>query len=270
MQTNKILSAPLIDLVFDGRNKEYGAYELRNSYAKRINKALFVTTAIAALAFGGATLANSLKKREAIVNISPDINLSAVPEEKIKEKLPELEKPKPQEVQTKTIQYTAPVIVNKDVIENPPPDIEDMTNAKIDLSTKEGVDYTGIAEPEAPDDNKQILDIPKNKEPEIYTSVEIDAKYTGNWRAFLEKNLNANVPVDNGAAPGTYQVVIQFVVDKEGNMSDIKALTNHGFGMEQEAMRVIKKSTKWEPAIQNGYPVKAYRRQPITFQVLED
>ncbi len=63
MNTNNILSAPLIDLIFDGRNKEYGAYELRRSYAKRINKALFITTTIAALAFGGAVLGNSLKER---------------------------------------------------------------------------------------------------------------------------------------------------------------------------------------------------------------
>jgi protein TonB len=58
------------------------------------------------------------------------------------------------------------------------------------------------------------------------------------------------------------------VVDKEGNLSDVKALTAHGYGMEQEAIRVIRKGPKWNPAIQNGVSVKAYRKQLITFQVL--
>ena len=62
-------------------------------------------------------------------------------------------------------------------------------------------------------------------------------------------------------------MVVQFVVDKEGNISDVRSLTNHGYGMEEEAMRVIKKGPKWNAAIQNGRQVKAYRKQPITFRV---
>jgi protein TonB len=56
-------------------------------------------------------------------------------------------------------------------------------------------------------------------------------------------------------------------VDKEGNISDVRPLSSHGFGMEEEAMRVIKKGPKWSPAVQNGRQVKAYRKQPITFVV---
>ena len=118
------------------------------------------------------------------------------------------------------------------------------------------------------DDGKGIIEDKANKEPEIFTTVEIDAKFAGNWKAFFEKNLNPNTPTDNNAPEGSYQVVVQFVVDIEGNVSDIKPLTNHGYGLEQEAVRVLKKAAKWEPAIQNGIKVKAYRKQVITFQVL--
>ena len=59
------------------------------------------------------------------------------------------------------------------------------------------------------------------------------------------------------------------VVDRDGKVSDIKALTNHGYEMEQEAIRVLNKSDKWIPANQNGRTVKAYRIQPITFAVTE-
>jgi protein TonB len=64
-------------------------------------------------------------------------------------------------------------------------------------------------------------------------------------------------------------VVVQFVVDKEGKISDVKAMTSHGFGMEEEAVKVIRKGPNWVPAVQNGRNVKAYRRQPITFVVSE-
>ncbi|MBC7873590.1 MAG: energy transducer TonB [Ferruginibacter sp.] len=104
----------------------------------------------------------------------------------------------------------------------------------------------------------------------IFEKVEIEASFAGGenaWRSFLERNLNAAVPVDNGAPGGTYTVVIQFVVDKEGKISDVKPLTAHGFGMETEVMRVIKRGPRWSPAVQEGRFVKAYRKQPVTFMV---
>ena len=84
------------------------------------------------------------------------------------------------------------------------------------------------------------------------------------------RNLNAQTPIDNNAPPGNYKVIMQFAVDIAGTVSEIKALSNHGYGLEQEAIRVLKKATKWEPAIQNGRKVKAYRMQSITFQATEE
>ncbi len=117
--------------------------------------------------------------------------------------------------------------------------------------------------------NSSSDELPSANTPEIFTRVDIDAKYPGNWRSFLERSLNGQVAVDNGAGAGTYTTVIQFIVDSEGNVSDVKGLTNVGYGLEQEAIRVIQQSGKWSPAVVNGQPVKAYRKQPITFQVTD-
>jgi len=100
--------------------------------------------------------------------------------------------------------------------------------------------------------------------------VEIPARFDGNWEKFLLRNLNAEVPIENGAPEGSYTVVVQFVVDIDGRISDIEPLTKHGYGLEEEAVRVLRKATKWEPGIQNGYPVKSYRKQPITFRVTSE
>ncbi|HYH15806.1 MAG TPA: energy transducer TonB, partial [Flavisolibacter sp.] len=79
-----------------------------------------------------------------------------------------------------------------------------------------------------------------------------------------------DVPVRNGAPAGHHTVVVQFIVDGEGNISDIQALTRQGYGMEEEVMRVIRLSPVWEPAQKDNQTVKAYRKQPITFVVVEE
>ena len=99
---------------------------------------------------------------------------------------------------------------------------------------------------------------------------EIPASFRGGqeaWIKYLQKNINPNVPVDNGAPEGSYTVYVQFIVDIDGSVSNIKALTNHGYGMEEEAVRLITKGPTWIPAIQNGQTVKSYRKQPLTFQI---
>ena len=106
----------------------------------------------------------------------------------------------------------------------------------------------------------------------VYEKVDVEATFSGGeraWRKYLEQNLNPNVPAENGAPVGIYTVIVQFIVDKTGTVSDIKALTNFGYGMEQEVIRIMKKSPLWTPASQNDKTVKAYRKQPVIF-VLED
>jgi TonB family protein len=107
----------------------------------------------------------------------------------------------------------------------------------------------------------------------IFDKVEIEPSFPGGdlkWRQYLERNLDASVPTKKKAPYGTYTTAIQFVVDKEGNISDAKALTAHGYGIEEEAIRAIKNGPKWDPAIQNGRQVTAYKSQPITFVVMKN
>jgi len=107
----------------------------------------------------------------------------------------------------------------------------------------------------------------------VFRQVEFEASFPGGqveWRKFLERNLRGDVAIEHGAPAGIYTTVMQFIVDKDGNISDIKSLTDLGYGMEEEVMRILKKSPKWSPAIQDGKPVKAYRKQPVTFVIETD
>ena len=123
------------------------------------------------------------------------------------------------------------------------------------------------------DEGKQVVEAPKvEDENKIFEKVEVEASFPGGdagWRRFLERNVKGQVASDNGAPAGSYTVVVQFIVAKSGSISDVKALTSHGYGMEDEAVRAIRRGPKWVPAIQNGRNVNAYRKQPITFVVQE-
>lgn len=107
----------------------------------------------------------------------------------------------------------------------------------------------------------------------VFEKVEIEASFPGGdnaWRKFLEQNLNAGVPAFKGAPAGAYTVIVQFVVDRDGKVSDIRALTSHGYGMEAEVIRLLRKAPRWNPAFQDGRNVRAYRKQPVTFMVIDE
>jgi len=111
-----------------------------------------------------------------------------------------------------------------------------------------------------------------NDDFKIYTKVEIEAEFPGGrngWTRFLTNNLDSEVPGSNGANPGQYTVIVRFIVAKDGSVSDVQAETSHGYGMEQESVRAIKKSGRWTPALHNGRNVISYKRQPITWTVSE-
>ncbi len=273
MDNNRILSTSLLDLVFANRNKEYGAYNLRKTYNKRISLALVITFSLGLLIFAGVVIANSAKEEDVNLAVKEEMTIQDIKEEieKPVEELPPPVKVDPPKIEMR--QFTPPEVVKDELVKTPPPSNEELKDVKIDVADQEGIKDLNIAVPPVIDQGKEIIEEKKVVEPEIYEKVEMEAAFPGGpraWENFLKRNLDANVPIDNSAPSGRYTVVIQFVVDKEGVVSDMKPITAHGFGMEQEAIRVLRKATKWTPANQNGRAVKAYRKQPITFVVEQE
>jgi hypothetical protein len=152
--------------------------------------------------------------------------------------------------------------------------VEITTEETLTIGTviQEGITDEKMIAPPIVDEGRAIVEAPASEDPnKIYEMVEIDAEFKGGialWKKYLEANLDQKVPKKKGAPAGTYTVWAQFIVDKEGKISDIKALSNHGYGMEEEVIRLIKTTnTKWVPAVQNGRQVKSYKKQPVTFIV---
>ena len=275
MEINKILSSDLLDLLFEDRNKAYGAYDLRKTYNKRLRTALICTAAVALLALGGSLLAGELKKGKGKIDVKEMVLTDLKQEEEKKPEPPPPPPPKQEPPKVEMTKFTPPKIVKDEEVkkEDIPPEQEKLEDTKIALENQEGIKDADLA-PAVVDEGKKVIEEKKDDdENKVFEKVEVEAMFKGGekeWRRYLERNLDANTPVENGAPAGTYTVIVQFIVDKEGKISDVKAITNKGFGMEEEATKIIRKGPDWVPAVQNGRNVKAYRKQPITFVVSEE
>jgi len=106
----------------------------------------------------------------------------------------------------------------------------------------------------------------------VFTKVQVEPKFPGGtegWQKYLMNNLKSDVPLINHVPAGTYTTVVSFNVDEKGNVSDVKAVKDPGFGTGAEAVRVIKEGPKWIPGQQNGQKVTVMTKQAITFRIEE-
>lgn len=269
MEISKIPQADILDIIFDGRNKEYGAYDLRKTYNRRLKKSLAVTGSVCFLLIGSYVLAGKLDKSHvSYVPKATEFFLEEVKTEKPIEPPPPIKLPPPPHVAT--IQFTIPKIVPADQVkpDEVPPKNDDLDNAKIATVNSAGDVDGGIVTGPPSDHGADVITPPVQKDDDatIFVKVEVESSYPGGteaWRRFLLKNLHPDKAIEAGIS-GT--VIVQFIVDKEGNVSNVEAISGPE-EIRQEAVRVIKRSGKWTPAEQNGRHVNSYKKQPITVQI---
>jgi len=276
MDINKLQTADILDIIFDGRNKEYGAYDLRKTYNKRLRNALFATIGICVLLLVLSIIANSAGKEKQEVMVQ-DMSLENMKnEEKKPEPPPPPPPPKQEPPKVEITKFTPPKIVKDEEVK---PDeeikeVEKLEDTKIGTFNQEGAKDEGLVAPPV-EKSTGVVEAPKVEEDydKVFTVVQIPAEFPGGasaWTRYLERNLNRDIPVENGAPPGRYTVVVAFTVSKTGSISDVAAENDPGYGTKAEAMRVITKGPSWKPAVQNGRNVIYRHKQAITFVVSEE
>lgn len=273
MEVNKILSSDFLDILFDGRNKDYGAYELRKNYQRRLTTALLITAGFALLIFisviVGRSVSNSDKSK---VKVS-DVTLADIKqEEPQKIEPPPPPPPKQEPPKIEITKFTPPKIVEDEKFDEKQEvkEQEEITNVgKID---QEGIKDPEVVNPPKVEEESKVVEAPKEDENQVFTKVEVEAQFPGGegkWNQYVQREVEKNIDdlVDDGQA-GTCEV--QFIVDKEGNVSNVEALSMKGSKLAEVAVNAIKRGPKWIPAIQNGRQVKAWRRQKITFRLPDE
>jgi protein TonB len=271
MEISSILTADVLDIIFEGRNKDYGAYELRRSYRRRLALSITVMLLVILLLFIGFAFAGKRKAPPAILEIT-DAHLIDAPVEKPVQLPPPVKPPAAQVQQVKTRQYTNFMIVNEVKPDEKPPEMADLTDARIGVKNINNgpIDDGLIAPPADEGVTKGIIESPKKEDDDAngpLVKVEIESEYPGGaaaWQRYLNRNLRYPQEAIDNTIQGA--VVVQFIVDKEGNVSNVEAISGPE-ELRAEAVRVIKKSGKWTPAIQNGRQVRSYKKQPIVFRL---
>ena len=256
-----------LDIVFDGRNKSYGAYQLRKSNTKTSVKALVIGSILFGLAVS-TPLILSLFPDSSDVETDTDIKITAInlppKQEKPKENLPPPPPPAPKVDQVK---FVKPVVAKAEEITEEPPKIVEMKDKKIGAETVKGnPDAVLTVEPVGTGKAAVVEDAPDNQ---IYNTAGIEVKpdFPGGIDKFYKfVGNNYQAPEEEGLKGKVY---VTFVVEKDGSLTDIKVIRDIGYGTGKEAIRVLKKCPKWTPGEQNGKKVRVLYSLPITIQSAE-
>lgn len=261
---NNVVSPGRNDLVFENKNKEYGAYQLRRNYNNRVVAALLISSFTAILLISIPMIKDWISgamEEEVVVpvDISP-VDLEAPPPVDETEPPPP---PPPPPPTVETIKFTPPVVVDEEVPDEeiPPPQ---ETETQVSTVTQEG------------DPNADEIIIPTEtgsgvvedpNENQVFTIVEQMPEFTGgDVQRYLASNTKYPAFEKEAGISGT--VWVSFIVDKEGSVKDIKIErgVKGGPGLEKEAIRVIQSTQgMWKPGKNNGHPVKVSYTVPIKF-----
>ena len=275
MEINKILNADILDIIFEGRNKTYGAYELRTKYSKRLSTALIITASLALLILLASFLSSKFesngKKQDIVIK---EVEMTNIEEEKPLEPPPPPPPKPPDPPKIEMAKFTPPKVVKDEEVkpEEEMKEIEELKDATISTVNQEGQKDLGIVAPPV-EDKGGVVAAPKDDDDDkVFQKVEIEAKFPGGegaWSKYISREINRYIDeLQEAGKAGT--CVVQFIVDKEGNISEVEALTLKGTKLAEICVNAIKKGPKWVPAEQNGRKVKAYRKQPVTFQIQEE
>ena len=271
-----LISNEWTDLVFEGRNQAYGAYKLRKGTAKRNVWALIIVGLAAALLYLGLQLQKMAEANKKVENTQA-VELAKLNTEKKEAKVEKKEiiKQEPEKVveQVKSsVKFTAPIIKkDSEVKEEDEIKLDEVqkSDKAVGAFTVEGNDEVGGAvlkakeDIDAPEPPKHVVE-----ETKIFTVVEQMPMFPGGEGAlmgYLRDNIHyPTVAAENGVQG---RVVVGFVVERDGSITDVNILRGVDPSLDREAMRVVKSMPKWTPGKQNGSAVRVKYQVPVSFRL---
>ena len=270
-----LISSDWVDLVFEGRNKAYGAYRLRKSTTKRNILAMVAVVLLLIVAFIILTVKNFVDEQRAKVAMTQVAELTNYkqPEKKaeVKQKRVEVEPERVVERVKSSIKFTAPVIKKDEEVKAE----DEIQLEEVEKSTKavgafnvQGNDEVGGAVLKAKEEIK-APEPPKHVEEEkVFDVVEQMPSFPGGNSAlmkFLNENIHYPVVAQENGVQG--RVVISFVVERDGHITDVQVARSVDPSLDKEAQRVVKSMPKWIPGKQNGSAVRVKYNVPVSFRL---
>jgi protein TonB len=262
-----------LELVFEKRNKEYGAYYIRQHYADTVVKAMLIAFATMITAIGVTGVLIRVKPAtERMITVINDQVYQIPPAKKIEPPKPKIEQPKAAPQSTapvNTTKFIPPVVVEDPKAEELPK-IAELTGV-IGQETIKGAG-PGIAPIDAPGKGGEGLgDAMGNAaDGKPYIAVEnmpVPNGGSAGWAKFLQNTMRYPRQALDNEMSG--RVIVSFIVEKDGHLSSIHVERGPGYGMDEEAARVLKLAKPWTPGMQNGNPVRVKLTLPVNFTFSE-
>ncbi len=265
----------LDEIVFENRNKAYGAYDLRTTYRSMLTKAFLLGTILFCVIAITPFVIMKIKQMTAAETTEVNANLiDIIPEEEIiieekKEEEPPPPPPPKEEPKIEVIQNVVPEPVKAPKVETPPPPISEQLKTTTGVVAQEGIKAPAYAPPPPPPSTGKVKTVevkPQVSETQVYTEVEQLAEFPGGINAFRSKVANSFDTSVMSGDEGTLKTDITFVVERDGSITDVKASgPNRDFN--DEAIRTVKSiKNKWAAAKINGKAVRYRYRLPLTMQ----
>jgi protein TonB len=259
------------DIIFENKNKAYGAYELRQTSTKRHLIAIMGSLLIAVFIALLPALINTVKSlRPPVENISSSSELTDLDQEddevKQQDEIVEATEPPPPPLKS-TIQFVEPEIVSAEEIKEDQElkSQEELTESKLQIST---LDVVGTDEEKGIDiaELDKHKDVAEEKTDQIFTIVEQNPEFPGGYEAlmkYLKDNIDYPVVAQENGIKG--KVTLKFVVNREGSISQIQIVKGVDPSLDKEAIRVVQSMPKWIPGKQNGKTVNVWFTLPVNF-----
>jgi protein TonB len=260
-----LLNNHWLEIVFEGRNKRYGAYDLRKSITKNTTRAFIIGTIVFAVLVSIPTIMRMIPDKTDETTLDQKITAVKMPpkKEKPKENLPPPPPPPPKVDQVK---FVKPVVAKADEVVEEIAVVKDLKDKNIGKETVKGDPNADFVVDE-PVGNGPAAVIEEDNTVYNTAGIEVKPDFPGGmekFNAFVAKNYQA--PEEEGLKGKVY---VTFVVEKDGSLTDIKVLRDIGYGTGKEAIRVLGKCPRWTPGEQNGKKVRCTFSLPISIQSAE-
>ncbi|MDR3651922.1 MAG: TonB family protein [Paludibacter sp.] len=253
------------ELIFQGKNKEYGAYKMRSESDKRHNRAMIIVAVVAVVGFSLPRLIEMVKPKYKEVNVDVT-ELSRLKPAEVKNDVKKIEKIAPPPELKSSIKFTAPVIKKDE-------EVKDENQLKSQEDLNKTTTAISIADVKGKDNGKiDIADVKQavtqEVEEKVYTVIEQMPQFPGGEQEllnYINKNIKYPVIAQENGIQG--KVILRFVVSKTGMVDRVEVIRSLDPACDKEAVRVVKSLPKFIPGKQNGVNVSVWYTLPVTYRL---
>ena len=257
-----------LDLVFEGRNKKYGAYLLRKENSKTSLRALIIGAISFGVAIASPMLIDMIPAGDDDATLDEKVVLVDMnkPKENTPPPPPPEKKPEPPKPKVDEVKFVEPKVVEAKKVTEEIKTVEELKDKNIAEKDQKGDKDAQVTIDQPTGDNDKVVEVVEDNQVYSSAGIEVQPEFPGGAEGFAKYvQRNFRTPEVDSDLKG--RVFVEFVVEKDGTLTDVKVVRDLGYGTGAEAMRMLKNAPKWRPGEQNGKKIRVRYSLPILLDI---